>query len=112
MPSTATLKEVSADGAGDEAVRTPVERDLLGIWQELLPRQEISTDQSFFALGGSEETAQQMFSLIRERFGVSVEPAVLTEAPTIGELAEHIDLVKWLLTPATPTSPDHDELVL
>ncbi len=72
-----------------------VERALLTIWQELLGRDEISTDDIFFDLGGHSLFATRMLARIRERLHVEFPLFRLFENPRISGMAEIIrDLPK------------------
>jgi thioester reductase-like protein/amino acid adenylation domain-containing protein len=68
---------------------TENERLLLALWAELLelPPGDISTDESFFNLGGHSILLSQMLLAIREHFGRSVPINRFIEAPTLINLA-------------------------
>lgn len=72
--------------------RLPANADeamLLNIWAELLelPTQDISTDESFFNLGGHSILLSRMLLRLRETFGRSISINRFIELPTIGKLA-------------------------
>lgn len=50
------------------APRTPWERELAGIWQEVLQIERIGVDDDFFDLGGQSFDAIRIFALIRNRY--------------------------------------------
>ncbi|WP_213881927.1 non-ribosomal peptide synthetase [Pseudomonas sp. dw_358] len=66
-----------------------VEQRLLGLWSELLAlsEDEISTDESFFNLGGHSILLSQMLVLIREHFGRGLSINRFIEQPTLINLA-------------------------
>jgi thioester reductase-like protein/amino acid adenylation domain-containing protein len=66
---------------------------LLALWAELLELApgDISTDESFFNLGGHSILLSQMLLGIRERFGRSVPINRFIEAPTLANLASLLD---------------------
>jgi thioester reductase-like protein/amino acid adenylation domain-containing protein len=68
---------------------TELEEQLLDLWAELLGIQstEISTDESFFNLGGHSILLSRLLLGIRERFGHSVPINRFIEAPTLLTLA-------------------------
>jgi amino acid adenylation domain-containing protein/thioester reductase-like protein len=68
--------------SGDEAL-------LLEIWAELLelPASDISTDESFFNLGGHSILLSRMLLRLREEFGRSISINRFIELPTIAKLA-------------------------
>ena len=57
------------------------------IWQEVLRRERISTDENFFDLGGHSLMATQVISRIRERFRVELPIRAIFENPTIQGLS-------------------------
>lgn len=69
--------------------QTPVEAQLLDLWSELLglPVNEISTDDSFFHLGGHSILLSTMLLRIRELYGRSLPLNRFIEAPTVQTLA-------------------------
>lgn len=72
--------------------RLPVSADealLLEIWAELLelPPSDISTDESFFNLGGHSILLSRMLLRLREEFGRSISINRFIELPTIAKLA-------------------------
>lgn len=74
------------------ARRLPVSADealLLEIWAELLelPASDISTDESFFNLGGHSILLSRMLLRLREEFGRSISINRFIELPTIAKLA-------------------------
>ena len=75
-----TLRRLPANA--DEAL-------LLEIWAELLelPANDISTDESFFNLGGHSILLSQMLLRLREEFGRSISINRFIELPTITKLA-------------------------
>ena len=75
-------------------VRPPTsqhEEQLLGIWREVLRRDEISVDESFFELGGHSLLATMLVSRIERTLGVRVPLSRLFSANTIEKLAASLD---------------------
>ncbi|QHF01132.1 amino acid adenylation domain-containing protein [Pseudomonas asturiensis] len=72
---------------------TERQEQLLALWAELLelPSADISTDESFFNLGGHSILLSRMLLEIRERFGRSIPINRFIEAPTLLTLAGLID---------------------
>jgi amino acid adenylation domain-containing protein/thioester reductase-like protein len=72
---------------------TERQRQLQALWAQLLdlPPQDISTDESFFTLGGHSILLSQMLLQIRERFGRGIAINRFIEAPTLLTLASLID---------------------
>jgi amino acid adenylation domain-containing protein/FkbM family methyltransferase len=73
------------------APRTPVEEMLVEVWQEILSVAQVGIHDDFFNMGGHSLLATQLMSRVREIFGVEVPLRQLFEAPTVAELAQHIE---------------------
>lgn len=73
--------------------RTEEERQLLDIWAQLLdiPAADISTDESFFNLGGHSILLSRLLLSIRERFARTIPINRFIEAPTLLTLAGLLD---------------------
>ncbi|MGE6631995.1 non-ribosomal peptide synthetase [Bacillus sp. NPDC077027] len=67
-----------------------VEKRLVVIWQELLERGDISTDDHFFELGGHSLKAMSLLSRVSKEFQVQVPIQFLFEQPTIEALSDFI----------------------
>jgi len=67
--------------------RDVFEFQLLQIWEETLQVQQILINNNFFELGGNAELADRLMARIRERLGVDLDPALLSEHSTIAALA-------------------------
>jgi non-ribosomal peptide synthetase component F/acyl carrier protein len=72
------------------APRTPMERRLAEILQELLDADRVGVYDSFFELGGFSLLATQLTTRIRDEFDVDLPLRALFESPTIDELAQSI----------------------
>ncbi|MEW6462663.1 MAG: amino acid adenylation domain-containing protein [Pseudomonadota bacterium] len=73
------------------APRTPTERALAELWQELLGLTSLSVDDDFFALGGHSLLATQVVARIRRRLAVDLPLRALFEHRTLAELASVVD---------------------
>jgi thioesterase domain-containing protein/acyl carrier protein len=67
--------------------RTPVESDLVRIWQRVFGIEIVSVQDNFFDLGGHSLLAVQMFAQIEKAFKVRLPLATLYEAPAIEDIA-------------------------
>ncbi|MBX8571211.1 non-ribosomal peptide synthetase [Pseudomonas cichorii] len=90
------LLEIPVSFADQQPRRLPEteqEQKLLELWAELLelPIGDISTDESFFNLGGHSILLSRMLLGIRERFGRSIPINRFIEAPTVLTLASLIE---------------------
>jgi amino acid adenylation domain-containing protein len=77
--------------AAHVAPRTAVERRLKEIWSELLGRERIGLQESFFDLGGHSLLALQVVARIAATFRVMLPPNCLFECSTLGRLAEVVE---------------------
>ncbi|WP_050507248.1 amino acid adenylation domain-containing protein, partial [Pseudomonas syringae] len=91
-----SLLEIPVAVIDEKSRREPAtesERQLVDLWAELLEFSPdvISTDESFFNLGGHSILLSRMLLAIRERFGRSIPINRFIEAPTVLTLASLID---------------------
>jgi acetoacetyl-CoA synthetase len=75
-----------AAGSGDST-----EERLRAIWQSVLERDHLDSDENFFDAGGSSLAAMRMFVRIREELGIDLPASSLLRAPTIAALVALID---------------------
>ncbi|MEA2905942.1 MAG: hypothetical protein QOI12_3329 [Alphaproteobacteria bacterium] len=82
---------VPVAGKGTNAPpRTPTEKLLAQIWEELLRAEKVGIDDNFFDLGGHSLAATRLLSRVRDRFQVEVTMRGFFDRPTLGGLAELI----------------------
>jgi acyl-CoA synthetase (AMP-forming)/AMP-acid ligase II len=80
--------------AGPEAFiapRTPVEQVLAKLWAEILEVELVGIHDDFFALGGDSLLVSQVFARVNEVMHIEVEASRFFEAPTVAEMALHIE---------------------
>jgi acyl-CoA synthetase (AMP-forming)/AMP-acid ligase II/aryl carrier-like protein len=73
------------------APRTPLEKQLASIWATVLGVERVGIHDDFFALGGDSLRAIHVLARIREITHLEVEVARFFEAPTIAEMAHHLE---------------------
>ncbi|MBQ4862211.1 non-ribosomal peptide synthase/polyketide synthase [Pseudoalteromonas sp. MMG013] len=88
------LVEITQLPASKRAIKLPcndTELKLLGIWQRLLDKELISTDESFFDIGGHSLLAMRVVSACSETFSKEVTVREFFQNETIQALAELIN---------------------
>jgi acyl transferase domain-containing protein/acyl carrier protein len=78
------------------APRNTVEQTIVDIWQELLGVNQVGIHDNFLNLGGHSLIALQVLARLRRAFQVEISVRVFLEAPTVAELAEHIETIHWV----------------
>jgi amino acid adenylation domain-containing protein len=82
---------------------SPLESQVAGIYREVLKREQVERDQSFFDLGGHSLLAIRLLGRISKATGVRLSLRQLFETPTVRQLAKR-------LTAMTAPQADSDEL--
>jgi amino acid adenylation domain-containing protein len=72
------------------APRTACERELAGIWSDLLHANTIGVHDNFFEIGGHSLSAMRLVSRIRQHFNIELPLLTIFETPTIAGLATQI----------------------
>lgn len=82
------------DGAlaqGESQAAVPaVLPEVRAAWAEVLGRDDLTAQAHFFALGGDSVAVVQVQARLRETLGVSVDPALLFEASTLGAFSARV----------------------
>jgi amino acid adenylation domain-containing protein len=73
------------------APRSAVEKELAGIWSNLLKVKAVGVNDNFFDLGGHSLLATQLLSRMRKEFEMEIPLRALFERPTVAGLAETIE---------------------
>ncbi len=88
----ASQKPAPAKAASDPP-RTPLERELAGLWASLLNLSAVGVHDNFFELGGHSLLAVQLLSRVRQIHGIELSLEVVYSGEfTIAELAKAIEL--------------------
>ena len=84
------LPAPSFSGDGQQRVEpsTDLERQLHGIWAEVLGHGDFGTSDNFFVIGGHSLAAARLMALIEQRFAMALPIATIFHAPQIALMAE------------------------
>jgi len=76
--------------AGYDEPRNDLERQVAGIWKDVLGIRELGIHDSFFKLGGHSLLATRLIARLNKSFQVDMTLAKLFEASTVARMAEEI----------------------
>ncbi|MCW5978310.1 MAG: HAD-IIIC family phosphatase [Bryobacteraceae bacterium] len=89
----ATLHTGAVTRAAYAPPRTPLEKELAALWEEMLRAPQVGVDDNFFDLGGHSLLAVQLLSRIRERYSADLPlDVVFTGNFCVAELAKAIEI--------------------
>ena len=88
MPVPENLKKQLAEDYVPPA--NEIEEKLVRIWEDILGRQSIGTNDNFFKMGGHSLKATQLISRIYREMKFRIELSQIFETPTIREIANEI----------------------
>jgi len=78
------------------APRNDTEERLAALWRELLEVERVGVHDSFFHVGGHSLLATRLLGRLRDAFGVDLPLASFFEAPTVADLAESLEVARWV----------------
>ena len=87
----AVLRDGRVDTDASPATSAPAGDEVSAIWSEVLGRQGVRPEDSFFALGGSSLAAARIVSRIQERLGVAVSLVDLFETTDLRAFRERVE---------------------
>ncbi len=85
--------------------RTPVEEVVASIWSEVLNLENVGIHDNFFDLGGHSLVAARVVSRIMVIFQIELPLRTLFEMPTVANLSEHIEAIRWAGDKTPPIAP-------
>jgi oxalate---CoA ligase len=84
------------EGRADRiSASTPVEKMLAQIWSQVLEIGRVGVHDNFFDLGGHSLLAAQVISRVLDAFQVELPLNSMFENPTVADLAERIETIRW-----------------
>lgn len=104
--AAAFARTTPATDERSEMVCSELERELAGIWADLLDVDQVGVDQDVFALGVDSLAMTQMILRLQERFGVDFSFEDIFNAPTVAALALRVESPKKVSTGPLPNSSD------
>ncbi|MBL8986313.1 MAG: SDR family NAD(P)-dependent oxidoreductase [Gemmatimonadetes bacterium] len=110
LPSSATSRHQRPD-LGTEFVQpaSDDERRVASIWEELLGIDGVGVNDNFFELGGHSLLATQVLVRIRDAFGVTIPLEAVFDAPTVGQLADRIGTLRWIVESSQPSTREEPD---
>jgi acyl-coenzyme A synthetase/AMP-(fatty) acid ligase/acyl carrier protein len=100
------LRNARSDERKSTAPESSVEKDVAGIWSEVLGLSEIKLDDDFFRLGGHSLLAMRVVSRFEERFGIPIAIRAVFEHSTLRSISQFIARTQ----DSTGTSTDYGEV--
>lgn len=82
-----------ASGSGTQP-RTPLQRELANIWQQVTDTKNIGPDDNFFEIGGHSLLVIRAQGMLKDQLGIELELVDLFRYPTPAALAAHIELLQ------------------
>jgi amino acid adenylation domain-containing protein len=90
LPTPDALAAPGRPGGADQAPRTPLERQLVEIWADVLGVASVGIDEEFGALGGNSLLATRVVARVLDAARIEVPVRALLEAPTVAAMAQAI----------------------
>jgi acyl carrier protein len=91
------------------APRNEMEERLASIWADVLKLESVGIHDNFFDLGGHSLMATQVVSQIRETMGIELPLSEMFSYPTVAELTNKIELIRWTSEEFTEDESEEDE---
>ena len=82
--------EIVASGVPYEEPGNDIEKQLVGIWEELLKREKIGVRDNFFELGGHSLTVTRLLMEVERVYDVKIKIKNIFEDPTVRGISEQI----------------------
>lgn len=79
------------------APRSPDEKELAGLWQQVLTLVELSVDDNFFHVGGHSLLATKLATRIRDKYGIDFPVRLIFEYPMLAAMAQQVKVSRAAL---------------
>jgi acyl-coenzyme A synthetase/AMP-(fatty) acid ligase/acyl carrier protein len=90
------------------APRTPTEQTLAAIWQDVLKLPRVGANDNFFECGGNSLSATRAIARIQQELRVALPLRTIFTMPTLGELAEQVEILDWATQEAPSVAAGED----
>ena len=105
-------EEDQQESAEVVAPRTPSESLVVGVFQDVLDRDDVSVFDNFFDLGGHSLMAARVMAKLRDEARISLPLRNLFERPTPEQLAAAVDALSWAATDEAVGGGQREEIEL
>ncbi|MCO4850630.1 non-ribosomal peptide synthase/polyketide synthase [Bacillus vallismortis] len=90
------------------APRTSTEKQLIGIWRDILKIKEIGVKENFFDLGGHSLRGMTLIAKIHQQFSKNISLREVFQCPTVEEMAQAIAKAKDIRPDYIPAAKEKD----
>jgi hypothetical protein len=73
-----------------------LERQVWGVWRDLLKHDQFGVDDDFFLLGGHSLLATACVTKLQEQFGTRLPLKIFFAEPTVQGVCRYLELVNWV----------------
>ncbi|MEL7146684.1 MAG: amino acid adenylation domain-containing protein, partial [Bacteroidota bacterium] len=97
-----------------EAPSTDMERQLVGLWADILKLSEdqVSVTTSFFEMGGHSLNAIGLANMVHKAFNIELSLQTIFGIPTVRSMAEYLDTHMWLNEKAGDKTVKRTEIII
>jgi amino acid adenylation domain-containing protein len=89
------------------APRTALEREIAEIWEQVLRLDRVGIYDNFFELGGHSLLGTQVMARFSKAFQIKLPLRTLFEVPTVAELAQRVETIRWAAQAPQFAKPDN-----
>ena len=93
------------------APRSATESELAAIWADVLDCPKLGVHDDFFRLGGHSLLAVRLMARVSDLLRVDLPLQCLFEAPTVAELGDSVDAIRWTMNQGDDLPGDDREVI-